>query len=62
MNGFKPRPSRTKIPRYVTAVVCVVVELGRQLTTFNHQGLIMIGGKADVNGRPVEAYQGTVAG
>jgi len=38
------------------------VNTGRQLTTFNHQGLIMIGGKADVSGHPVAAYQGTVAG
>ena len=36
--------------------------IGRQLTTFNHQGIIMIGGKADVDGRPVAAYQGTIAG
>jgi len=36
---------------------------GRQLTTFNHQHLIVIGGKAaDVTGRPLAAYQGTVAG
>jgi len=39
-----------------------LVSVGRQLTTFKHQGSIIIGGKEDVNGRPVAAYQGTVAG
>jgi len=39
-----------------------VLSSGRQLTTFNHQGVIIIGGKADANGRPAAAYQGTIAG
>lgn len=38
------------------------MNVGRQLTTFNHQGTILIGGKAAVNGRPVAAYQGIIAG
>jgi len=47
---------------YLQLVANTLHRAGRQLTTFNHQGVIMIGGKADVNGRPVSAYQGTIAG
>jgi hypothetical protein len=38
------------------------VNKGRQLTTFNHQGWVTIGGKKDPSGRLARAFQGTVAG
>ena len=46
----------------VSVIDVHVLSTGRQLTTFNHQGIIIIGGKADVSGRPVAANQGTIAG